>query len=213
MENNTLLNWSNSIIQAAKDTLNANTNISIHNVSVFQTGPWTIESRLILNFTVNSSIASWKKENVTITASISIEGLHDPYYLVNTNKAYTNQIKRSSVKFNKWNTAEVREHLRNGTYVHWENSDAPSFLMRFTNTIEPSSCCGIESLVNPNKITPSDQLRSYVDYHFWRNDVPCSGLYDVTSLWDEFNHFRLDFDHITKYNIQEGDVIKTVCPS
>jgi len=216
MENNTLTNWSSRIIETASDALNVNTTIVITNVSVFQTKPWSIDSSINVNFTVKSSVAEWKK-SATITTTISIEGLHDPYYLVNTNKVYTNQIKKSTVEFNQWNIAKVREHLRNGTYVHWENSDAPSFLMMFTNTIAQSSCCGIESLVNPNKISPSDQIDSYVDYILWNtaNNAPCSQLYNITKppasvgLWDEFRYFKLDFDHLAKYNITEQDAVRT----
>ena len=211
MDNNTLTNWSNRVIEAARDTLNVNTTIIISDVSVFQTKPWNIDSSLRVSFAVKSNVAEWNKSTI-ISTTIGIEGFYDPYYLVNTNKAYTNQIKKSTVEFNQWDITKLREHLRKGNYVHWENSDAPSFLMRFTNTVTSSSCCGIESLVNPNKISTSDQLRSYVDYHFWKNDVPCSELYDITSLWDEFNHFKLDFDHVTRYKIQQQDATKTTCP-
>jgi len=216
MENNTLTNWSNAIIQAAKDTLNVNTTIIINDVSAFQTKPWNIDSSLSISFTVKSNVAEWSKTSI-ISATIGIEGLHDPYYLVNTNKAYTNQIKKSSIEFNQWDITKVREHLRNGTYVHWENSEAPNFLMRFSNTITNSSCCGIESLVNPNKISPSDQIDSYVDYIFWNpaNNIPCNQLYNITNpqtgggLWDEFRFFKLDFDHTISYNITSQDAVRT----
>ena len=210
MENNTLADWSNRIIEAAKDTLSVNTTINVNNVSVFQTKPWNIESRLSVNLTIKSNAAQWSKGAI-ITASISIEGLHDPYYLVNTNKQYTNQIKKSTVEFNQWNIAKVREHLRNGTYAHWENSDAPSFLMRFNNTIANSSCCGIGALVNPNKISPSDQRESYTDYLFWSHQFTnnCTQLYNITGLWDEFRYFKLDFKHITLYNITAQDAVRT----
>ncbi|MBI2651962.1 hypothetical protein HYX00_00730 [Candidatus Woesearchaeota archaeon] len=215
-ENNTLLNWSNKIIDVAKDTLNVNTSITILNVTVNQTKPWSIDSTLRINFSVKSNVAEWKK-NATITTTISIEGFYDPYYLVNTNGLYTNQIKESSVSFNQWNLSKVREHLRNGTYVYWQNSDAPSFLMRFTNTISPSRCCGIESLVNPNKITTPDQIDSYADYILWDPLIttPCSQLYNITNpltgqgLWDEFRYFKLDFEHVTKYNITSEYAVKT----
>lgn len=210
MENNTLTDWNSKIAQAAKDTLNVNTTIIINNVSALQTKPWSIDSRLSVNFTVSSNVAEWRKGS-TITASIGIEGFHDPYYLVNTNKAYTNQIKKSSVEFNKWDIAKVREHLRNGTYMYWQSSDAPSFLMRFTNTISPSDCCGIESFVNPNKITPSDQIDSYMDYYLWTNKFAsnCTQLYNITGLWDEFKYFKLDFAHLVSYNITSQDAVKT----
>ena len=210
MENGTLTDWSSKIIETAKDTLNVNTTITILNVSAFQSKPWNIDSSLFVNYSVKSNVAEWKRSAV-ITTTISIEGLHDPYYLVNTNKAYTNQIKKSTVEFNQWNIAKVREHLRNGTYVHWENSDAPSFLMRFTNTIANSSCCGIESLANPNKISPSDQKESYADYFFWAHKFAnnCTQLYNITGLWDEFRHFKLDFEHVTRYNITAQDAVRT----
>ena len=209
MENNTLADWSNKIIGIAKDTLNVNTTITIINVSGFQTKPWNIDSSLLVNYSVQSNVADWKR-SALITATISIEGLNDPYYLVNTNKAHTNQIKKSSVEFNEWNIAKAREHLRNGTYVHWENSDAPSFLMRLTNNMSASSCCGIESFVNPNKITPSDQRESYADYFFWQHKFAnnCTQLYNITGLWDEFRYFKLDFEHVTRYNITSQDAVR-----
>ena len=206
MENNTLTNWSNRVIQAAADTLNVNTTINLINVAVFQTKPWNIESNLSIEFTVKSNIAEWKKKAI-ISTTIPIEGLPDPYYLVNTKStgSYTNLIKKSSVEFNQWDITKVREHLRNGNYAYWQNSDAPSFLMRFTNTISASSCCGIESLVNPNKISTPDQRESYVDYLFWsrRFSSDCAQLYNINGLWDEFRFFKLEFDHVVKYNVQD----------
>src|SRR3989338_5028511 len=216
MDNSTLTNWSSRISEAAKDTLNVNTTIVLINVTAFQTKPWDIDSTLKINITVKSNVAEWRK-TVTISAAVSIEGLHDPYYFVNTDKAYANQVKKSSVEFDQWNITQVREHLRNGTYVYWKNPDAPSFLMRFTNTITSSSCCGKKSLVNPNKISPADQIDSYADYILWdtTNNVPCSQLYNITNpatgggIWDEFKYFKLDFNHTIKYNITPQDAVKT----
>ncbi len=217
MENSTLINWSNRIIQVAQDTLNVNTTITINNVSVSQTKPWNVDAILSIDISVKSNVAEWHKKNVTVAATLSIEGLHDPYYLVNTNREYTNQIKRSSVEFNKWNITFVREHLRNGTYVHWENSKAPTFLMRFTNTITNSSCCGIESLVDPNRISSPDRIESYVDYLFWSHAYQnqCNDLYNITKppsslgLWDEFRYFKLDTEHAVSYNITSQDAVRT----
>lgn len=221
MQNNTLTNWSNKIIQTAKDTLNVNTTIIIKNVSVFQTKPWEIDVALHINISVVSSTAQWRKEAI-VTTSIPIEGLHDPYYIVNTyvpglGGVYTNQIKQSSVEYGKWNLTQVREHLRNGTYVHWQDSDAPNFLMRFTNLLEPSPCCGIGSLVNPNKINPSDQIQSYVDYSFWSSafSSQCNLLFNITKppteqgLWDEFPFLKVDVNNTVLYNITEEYAVGT----
>jgi len=217
MSNNSFSNWSSRIIQAGKDTLNANTTININNVSVSQTNPWSVDSRLSIELRVQSDIAEWKK-NITVTAATSIDGLNDPYYLLNTNGLYAAQIKRSSVEFDAWSIAKVREHLRNNTYVFWQNPDAPSFLMRFTNDMANSSCCGIESLVNPNRISPSDQRESYVDYLFWTHvynpAANCTQIYNITNpltgggLWDEFRFFKLDAKHVTLYNITGNDAVR-----
>ncbi|MBI2659224.1 hypothetical protein HYX05_03965 [Candidatus Woesearchaeota archaeon] len=216
MENNSLSNWSNKITETAQDTLNVNTTIKIINASITQTSPWSIDAIMAVNFAVKSGIASWEK-NSTIKSSFGIEGLPDPYYLVNTGGNYANYVKKSTVEFSQWNITKVREHVRNGTYVHWQDSKAPSFLMRFTNTIEPSACCGIESLANPNRIVPSDVIDSYADYILGNplNDVPCSELFNITNpatgggIWDEFPYFKLDFEHVVLYNITSQDSIGT----
>ena len=216
MENSTITNWSSRIVETAKDTLNVNTSINVINVSLFQTKPWNIDSAININLSVKSNVAEWRK-NVVVTTTIGIEGFHDPYYLANTGGKYANQIKRPTVEFNKWNITKVREHIRNGTYVHWQDSEAPNFLMRFTNTLTNSSCCGIESLVDPNKVTPPDQIDSYVDYVFWNSAIntACSQLYNITKppnnpgLWDEFPFFKLDINNTIRYNITDQDAVKT----
>lgn len=214
MDNNTILNWSNKIAQASKDALNVNTSITVVGITISQTKPWSINSTLTLNFSVKSNVAEWNKANVSITTTTGIEGFYDPYYLLiaGSGGLYANPIKKSSVDFDKWDIDKVREHLRNGTYVHWQNSDAPSFLMRFTITIAPSDCCGIESLVNPNKVTPTDQLESYVDYLFWTHTYSdCTKLWNINGLSGEFPSFKLDLDHVTKYNIIAADAAPN-CP-
>jgi len=213
MENNTLLNWSSRISIAAKEAINVNTTISISNVSISQINPWNAEAVMIFNFTVNSNLAVWNKTNVRVKTTVSIEGLYDPYYFVNTNKAYSNKIKQSSVNFNDWDSSRVREHLRNGTYVHWSDSNAPSFLMRLTNDFSDNaqkSCCGIEALVNPNKVNPSNQAESYADYLFWAHSFnDCTKLYSINVLADEFPNFKLEFEHLSKYNIKGYEATPT----
>ncbi|HLC49825.1 MAG TPA: hypothetical protein VJI97_00170 [Candidatus Nanoarchaeia archaeon] len=223
MENSTMENWTKSISDTASSTFNINTTIKINNITALQSNPWEIDITLDANITVASNVAKWKKRSM-IQTSIPIEGLSDPYFLVNTNGAYDNKIKKSSVIFNQWNISKAREHLRNGTYVHWQNSQAPSFIMRFTNSINPSECCGIESLVNPNKLAIPDNIESYTDYLFWTSAYSsrCIELYNITypggnppytgGLWDEFQYFKMDFDSLVRYNISQdsqNDALRT----
>ena len=210
MFNNTLADWNNRMIDAAKDVLNVNTIITVNNVSAFQANPWDIDVAMNVDFTVASNVAQWTRSSALVATTLSIESLPDPYYLANTRSAgsYSNPIKKSNVAFDKWDLAQARASLRNATYVHWQNSNAPSYLMRFTNTITNSSCCGIESFVNPNNVIPSDQRESYADYLFWSRKFSnnCTVLYNITGLWDEFRYFKLDFDNVIKYSLTQSAV-------
>lgn len=222
MHNNTLLNWSSRISSAAKDTLNVETYIVIRNVTISQKKPWDIESGILVNITVISDVAVWRIENLTLVASTSIEGLQDPYYIVNTQGRYATRIKKSSMIFNQWNISHVREHVRNGTYIHWTDSHAPSFLMKFTNATTNSSCCGIESIVDPNKIAPSDLADSYLDYMLWNpsKNTPCQDIYNLTKpgtnggIWDEFRFLKLDLNSTIRFNITSEHAIRAFqqCP-
>lgn len=218
MENSTLSNWTARFIETGWDTYNVNTSIALGKVTANQTTPWDVDLIVKISLDVKSNLAEWKRDNVTLKTSISVEDFYDPLYLMNTGGLYPNRIKISDVEFNQWNITLTREHLKNGTYVHWQNSDGPSFIMRFSNTTTNSSCCGIESLVNPNMVNPSDQAGSYVDYLFWNQTYisQCTQVYNATNpaagnigLWDEFRFFKLDVDHITKYNITSEYAIRS----
>jgi len=230
MEGNTLDAKIKEIKDKAAETLKVDTIVTIKpgSIKVSQKTPWEMESEMEIDFTVKSSdnIAEWSKQSIIIRAATGIKGFNDPYYLVNTNGAYKNPIAISTVEFDQWSIDKVREHIENGKYIHWKESDAPSFLMRFTNTISPSSCCGIESFVNPNKLelaqAQRDQIESYMDYLFWTHkfhtDCPAEPVvYDIIGLWGtpsppDFNDFKLDIEHLFKYNIGPTDAEKTACP-
>lgn len=218
MENNTLTNLSKRIAKTAQDTYNVNTTIIIVKVSANQTQPWEVDLKLVLNLTVKSNVAEWKRID-TVTATTSVEGLYDPYYLVNTvSRSYGKRIKQSKTQFNKWDVTQVKAMLMNGTYVYWKNPKAPGYLMRFVNSTSGSECCGIESSVDPNKIAPSDIRASYIDYLFWSysyNQIEnCTSLYNITNpatgggVWDEFRYFKMDFEHVIMYNITSNDAVR-----
>jgi len=76
--------------------------------------------------------------------------------------------------------------------------------MKFTGDTSPSPCCGIESLVNPNKLAalglPSNLDVSYVDHLFWTMPEDCSNLYTVSEISAEFPNFKFDLNHLGTYN-------------
>ena len=97
------------------------------------------------------------------------------------------------------------------TYTHFENSKAPNFIMKFTNTSLNSNCCGIESLVDPNKLNRPDQNESYVDYLFFNHTYQdrCDDLFDVVGIETEFDFFKFEVEHLVLYNISFDDVEST----
>jgi hypothetical protein len=215
MYNRTFANWSYRISQSSFDVLKVNTTITVENASATQINPWEIELNLKVNLLVKSNVAEWGKTS-TIKTSLPIEGFYDPYYIVNANGLYGKKIKNAKLEPYQWNITQVRYHLRNDTYVYWTSTNAPNYLSRFTGAFNPSPCCGIESAVNPNLAPTSDVMDSYVDYIFWNSadNTPCSQLYNITNpttgggVWDEFRYFKLDFDHLVKYNITSSDAVR-----
>ncbi len=207
MKNSTLLNWTDKIKAIAKDNLNIDMNITVTDVSINQSTPWLVDVMLSLDYTVSSETAFWRRENVLIKTKLGTGNLYDPLYYVNTDGVYEKKVVQTNIRLGEWNATALKQFIRNDTYFRWQGTNASSFLMRFTNTFEPSQCCGIESVVNPNNIAPSDVIESYVDYHFWNDtyEDQCEKLYNITEIWDEFDGFKLDFDYTIKYNVTGGE--------
>ena len=212
MDENTYNDWINKIVATAKNTYNIDTTfnpIQLTDIQVYQIRPWFIEVEADITFSVTSETASWTRD-VTIKTEISVENFDDPYYLVNTEGSYINKITKSDTKFDEWDVDKVIDFIGNGDYTHFEDSQAPSFLMRSYNDISASSCCGIESLVNPNNDAILSKFASYVDYLYWKTPSDCDNqnLYKVNGLNSEI---KLDFGSIGRYNLLAG--AEKICPS
>lgn len=213
MDGHTFLELKDQIAAAAAKSFNVQTEfspISAGNIRVFQEHPWFITVEADVSFIVSTAenTASWERK-VTIRADISIENLIDPYYLVKTNGAYVNKVKRSGTSFDEWDAAKVRDFIRDGKYTHFNDGQSPSFISRFVNSMAPSACCGIESLVNPNKLAAlgldRDRDVSYSDYLFWSTAENCASppfsLYKVNSIDTEFPNLKFDLGHLSKYKL------------
>lgn len=209
MMDNTYNDWLDKIKTTAKNTFNVDTSFAINNIQVEQTIPWFLDAEADITLSVISETASWKK-NVVIKTVIDIGNFNDPYYLVKTRGIYVNKIRKSGTIFDEWNVEKVNDHIMDGTYVHFENGNAPSFIDRFTNNIAPSPCCGIESLVDPNNAAISSKFVSYVDYLYWETPSDCDNqnLYEVNGVT---SGIKLDFGSIGRYKLL-ADADK-ICPS
>ena len=212
MDENTYINLIDDIKTTADQTFNVETIFTVNDIKVEQTRPWFIEVEAGITFSVTSETASWTRD-VTIKTEISVENFDDPYYLVNTEGSYINKIRKSDTKFDEWSDEKVIDFIEDGNYTHFEDGQAPSFLMRFYNDISASSCCGIESLVNPNNPSISNKNVSYVDYLYWSSVENCANppytLLRVDKIHTEFPNFKFDLNHLAKYKLSADEQI---CP-
>lgn len=208
MANNTFTNWTTRLEEIADDTLNVDLDFTDMDVVINQTSPWYVDIEIIMSYTVSSETAVWKKENKVIETRLSLSRLYDPLYYVNTNGTYKKKIVETDTEFYEWNNEKFKDFVRNETYFHWQSSNASSYLMRFTNTFASSSCCGIESAVNPNQLQNPGHVQSYIDYLFWNETYDaCSELYNGSEEFTEFPEINLDFESVIRYNISNLDLV------
>lgn len=207
MTGNTYNDWIDKIKTTAQNTFNIDTTfntINIADIQVNQATPWFVDVEADITFSATSETASWTKD-VTIKAQIPVENFDDPYYLANTDPNYVNKIRRSGTKFDEWDVNKVKDFIRDGNYTHFQNSNAPSFLMRFYDDVSASSCCGIESLVNPNNPQISNKDVSYAGYLYWSDTENCNNppksLFKVDAINTEFTNLKFDLNHLAKYKL------------
>ena len=191
-------------------------NVSFENksfdVGLFQsnyTGPFFVGVNITMNYTVNAGIVSWNRTNETVTTKVSIEGLYDPLYY----KAYSSNSKSDqswhlavrAANYSSFNITRLYYHIRDRRYN--SNDNAPSFLQRFYNDFNPSSCCGIESTVNGTMTGfPSPVAEVYVDWCFYSTRCDGAKLWYVSPLTGsgagKYGNFSLDTVHAAQvYNV------------
>jgi len=217
MKGNNLTYWLKRVASSVEDTLNiglsglSEPNFELNDVRIGQTTPWLVDINLSISYNLSSETAFWERNNISISAKLSISNLYDPLYSVNTNKAYEKNITQTDIEFGDWNADNLSLFISQEEYTHWENSNAPSFLMRFTEDFSSSECCGIESAVNPGKLAFQDN-RVYIDYLFFNSAIAdCSApnaLYTINGI---SNNFKLDWSNAVKYNVT-GDTSELLCP-
>lgn len=191
-------------IQEEADKIDLAVNITAQNVTLNQSGPWTInaEMDILINITDKKKTAYWVRHK-HITTHLDIEGFEDPVYSQSTYGKVTTSIKQAnSTNFNDLDV--LKEHISNSYYI--ESERAPSFLMRMEGNLSNSSM-GIESIVNYNKllvqgITP--KTTSMVDYIYFANGTVSSCKINETNNESNHDWFRLDDTdnyHLNKYDV------------
>jgi len=202
MENNTFLNWTERMgVQADKTGIELK--FTINDAAISQSEPWMVDVSVDLEVEAKDKkgTAKWTISKA-ITKRINITGFVDPLYLVKNNGLANNTIRKTVVP-NFEDEDDLNLHLISSYYI--ENSNAPSYLMRFENNLG-SSAHGIESLVNSQKIEDAGlptNSRSAVDYIYFGTQA----VTDCEVKKPNYDWFRLDSlpnppNHLAFYNAQ-----------
>ncbi len=201
MANSTLRNFSSQIEAFASSIYSTNLRITLHSGRMNQSTPGEILITVNVSFVATADVGNWTRDN--LLTKISIEGFLDPQYLVRSGGAYKQQIRLSTPFSEQWNISGLNGLVSSGNYTRFEGSASPSFLGRFRSSPPVSPCCGIESTINPAKVSPSSQQESYADYQFWQSSEECSDLYTISGGGFSHANFKLDLEHAVKYNVTD----------
>jgi len=211
MENNTFLNWTERMkVQANKTDIEVE--FTVNSVTISQSEPWKVDVSvdLIINIQDKKGTASWTiggttgktyTQQINITAPTGAKKFVDPLYLIDSNGIVNNTITITHVDPSS-STANLETHLLNSYYI--ENSDAPSYLMRFENDFSSSSD-GIESLANLQKFIDkglSISSKSVVDHIYFDSSsstTDCNVKFLEVYAWFYLDHLP-DPDHLDFYN-------------
>lgn len=177
----------------------------ISNITLNQSDPWKVNAEMDIayNITDKKQTASWMKSN-HIEIELSILGLEDPIYSLNTyGKKINKIIQANETNFNDFDV--LKNHISNSYYIASERG--PSFLMRLEGNFS-NSTDGIESIVNLKALEIqglSIKNASAVDYIYFSNESISSCIINETiNETASYNWFRLDDSdsyHLNIYNV------------
>jgi hypothetical protein len=190
-------------VNANARNININFYTNVTSVELSQTDPWNIT--VTINCTVKlfdyNNLANWDY-NETFITSVSILGLRDPMYSLNTFGRIQNTIQKTNITtFALAGTAPgLNYHLENSLYK--ESVDAPSFLMRFYDN-SSSSVAGIESMVDLELLSDQGLTvytdRTIIDHEYFID----TATPDVCNVEDMPTWFKINSADINKYDIDE----------
>lgn len=200
MEGYTLNSWNTRINELA-ETVNAEVNYSLGDVTFEQHGPWifNVKAEIVLFVRDKGGLAEWNRSE-TIFVPFSIEGFEDPMYLIETNGRVVRKIQKTPYDplVDKTDVSNLTAHVNGSYYI--ASPFAPSFLQRFegikTGDTEGN---GIESLVNVEELVEKGiqpKAKTVVDYIYFSGDNPSAYQIQGMPSW-----FRIDEEHLDLYGV------------
>jgi hypothetical protein len=216
-----------AITDLALKNLNIRTTYVINSIDISQETPFDVKVRLNMSYNVSDVLdssqhyyASWSKNSI-IEQYIPINGLHDPFIEINSNKAISRPIIETDICWANtscWNINNAKQFYDSEAYRY--SPKGISYIERFWNgTGGYCPNCRIETIL-PKTYTLTN-MNSSIDSLYWTGDYTC-GASNVT-LWiinsTQWNNVKivLDEESSVRYGIanvtQGGEKQKwAVCP-
>ncbi len=199
MNDSTLANWTTRL-QAEAVKIDGKFNVTIQSIQFTHEDPWSvlITANATLSLEDNKKTASWNI-NKTINSKVSIIGLEDPAYTVESLGKVIMPINITPHEGNYVSGADVTNLLDHTYQSYFTNSTGPSYLMRLEGNFS-NSTFGIESLIDIPRFQQQGLPtydRSIVDYVYfsWQNTT--SYRINNTPSW-----FKIDEGHMAKYQVE-----------
>ncbi len=216
-----------------KEHFAIDTEINVTDISIDETGPWSIEVNASFVVSMHKITVSFSDILAFGSGEISIIGLHDPYSILRSDiladdgRYFAIASQNVSDDFNE---EDMARHIREHTFVFNEN--APSFLERFREkNAEGSTCCGIQAVYQADHIfravEEDDTGYSFVDYMF-QESTQCNadGVTDplyypystsgelstvISSEKPWFDYASIEFYHMDE--MSDVAILQTNCPT
>jgi hypothetical protein len=203
--NNTFSDWIDKIEYEA-EKIDIIMNFTINSITLTQKDPWkvTINIDSTIHLKDKKDVSDWNKEKL-ITTDISIEGLEDPIYLVETNGVIENYIIKSNYSSftNGIDITNLLDHTDNGYYVAFDK--APSYLMRLQGNFSDSSA-GIESLVDIDNLISNGIItygKSIVDYVYFGPNNPDKDHVSGAPSWFKLDNYTNSNNTLNHHELYE----------
>ncbi len=196
-------------VQQQATYIGINVDVNITKVNITQNDPWILSVRFTGLFNISDQrLPLWWAYEQNFTTSVPIIGLKDPLYTVNTLGRVPNVILNFTLPSDGYvndtnnDTTTLIAFLEGSYYA--ENTDAPSFLQRFTNDLTASDS-GIESLVHLPSLSDQgivvDNSSSVVDHIYFSATPGSADRCTIDEMVFSPDWFKIDNGHVNDYEL------------
>lgn len=207
MEGKDMTSLLNNLTSLASVNLNIETTFKINSITIIQDYPFDIDVKAEISYTVsdkNVNYSTWNRiEN--ITTIVSIIGLNDPLIGISSKGVNEKKIIKSTIcQANEscWDLDTAKKFYTEQTFRYTVNGT--SFLSRYWNSTNSSSCCGIESFMNVSIVGNTNA--SYLDHYYYSGVHTC--YEDIILEFKSIDSgFKLDSLTAGRYDISDDGTL------